>query len=654
MTLAGGLIVGAALVAAGVLLAISRRTAGSSLPVQALGTAVIGACGGAVVVQGATIGSGFEGGLGLSAAVGVDPLSGFFLATLALVCVPALVHARGYLAGARHAAAITAMSGVFVLAMAGVVVARSVPGFLAAWELMSAAPAAAILLRSRDESACRTVLLYLSLTHLAGVGVWVSMLWLANAGAITDPSALAGEPAMHRSLLALAALVGFGTKAGLMPLHTWLPRAHPTAPGHVSAIMSGVMIKVALYGLVRMLFEWLQPLPGWVAPVLLAAAVVSCLGGVLYALVQHELKRLLAFHSVENVGIIALGLAAALLAGQHGHEAIAAVAFAAAMLHTLNHALFKSLLFLCAGSFQRQVGELDLDRLGGLLRTMPVTGVAFLAGAMAIAGVPPFNGFASEWMTLQALVQLGIADSPGGVVVQAVLAAVALAATAALAVYCFVKVVGLVLLGPHRQRAAEQATEAPASMVAPVVFLALTCLAIGAAPGLVLEPLGNLSPFGPLPGDVAAVAPRVPGSGAFAPLAVLALVVAATVVLQALRRRGGIAAPSPVWICGQPRSARLAWTSAGFTKSLRLVLDGVLRPRRSVEVVGDATGVASIHHASEVPHLFDEVLYRPALRGALGASRRLRRIQSGSLRAYVTYLLLTLVGVLVVVRIGGE
>ena len=214
--------------------------------------------------------------------------------------------------------------------------------------------------------------------------------------------------------------------------------------------MSGVMIKVAIYGLVRVLVDWLGVLPLWFGVLVLALGALSAVGGVVYALFQHDLKRLLAFHSIENVGIIVLGLGACLLLRARGADTWAALALAAALLHTLNHAVFKSLLFLGAGAFERAVGSLELDRLGGLLRRMPWTGGAFLVGSLAIAGVPPFNGFASEWLTLQALVHVpaygGLGDGLAGA-----LALAALAATAALAVFCFVKVVGLVLLGPPRR-----------------------------------------------------------------------------------------------------------------------------------------------------------------------------------------------------------
>ncbi|HVA18977.1 MAG TPA: proton-conducting transporter membrane subunit, partial [Solirubrobacteraceae bacterium] len=345
-----------------------------------------------------------------------------------------------------------------------------------------------------------------------------------------------------------------------------------------------------------------------------------------------------------------LGLAAALLLADAGQRTLAALAFAAAMLHTLNHALFKSLLFLCAGSFQRRVGKLDLDRLGGLLHAMPLTGIAFLAAAMAIAGVPPFNGFASEWLTLQALVQLALHGGAEGVVVGALAAAV-LAATAALAVFCFVKVVGLVLLGAPRQKVVADAREVAGSMTASALALAGLCLAIGVVPGVVLAQIQHLSPYGALPASVTGLTLAGPGSGVFAPLGVAIALAVGTIAMQFLRWRAGTTASSSMWICGQVPSARLAWTSAGFTKSLRLVLGIVLRPRRSVRIERQGTMVHSVEHESEIPHLFDELLFRPALDFVLATSRVLRRLQSGSLQVYLTYLLLTLAVVLVALRV---
>jgi hydrogenase-4 component B len=380
----------------------------------------------------------------------------------------------------------------------------------------------------------------------------------------------------------------------------------------------------------------------------LGLGALSALGGVVYALFQHDLKRLLALHSIENVGIIVLGLGACLVLRARGSEEWAAVALAAALLHTLNHAVFKALLFLGAGAFQRMVGSLELDRLGGLLRRMPWTGGAFLVGAMAIAGLPPLNGFASEWLTLQALLRVPeygeVADGAAGAV-----ALGALAATAALALFCFVKVVGLVLLGPARSEAAGTAEEAPVPMRLAVGLLALACVVLGLAPGLLLPALVALAPW---PADAPAGAGlELPSAASLpAPGIALALVLAAA-ALVALRGRRS-AAPAPSWACGQPLERRLAWTSAGFTKPLRLVLEAILRPRRELALRVEGGVVQELAYRGHVPHLIELHLYRPAARVGLAAAAQARRLQSGRLGTYVAYLIGLVVVLLTGARLG--
>ncbi len=640
-------LLGAALLIAGTLAPLAPRTLTAAPVLQAAGIALLG-IGGALVLFGAPdIGAPFRGSL--EPRLGIDGLTGFFLATLAVVAAPAVIYARGYLAGVARSRALSALCGLFLLALVGVVVARDPSSFLAGWELMTLVPAAAILVRRSDAGVRHAVFVYLAVTHLGGAGVWICVLALAHYGAMSDPAALAAQGAGVQALIIVAAIVGFGTKAGLMPMHSWLPRAHPVAPSHVSALMSGVMIKVALYGLIRVLFEWAAPAPLWAGLVVLGLGLLSALGGVLYALVQHDLKRLLAFHSIENVGIVALGLGASILFASQGDATWAAIAFAAALLHILNHAVFKALLFLAAGAFERAVGSLDLDRIGGLLRRMPWTGGAFLVGSMAIAGVPPLNGFASEWLTLQALIHVALSPSLG-LGLAGALATAGLAATAALAVFCFVKVVGLVLLGSPRRAEAEAAVEAPLSMRAAAVFLAGCCVALGAVPGLLIPALMELAPQ---PRSLAAEPGlSIPGTGSLPSPWLLLGLLALSGLLWRLRgsRR---AAPTPAWACGQRIEPALAWSSAGFTKPLRLVLEAVLRPRREIEAVHERGQLQSVRYRGEIPHLFDTLLYGPVQRGALAGALVARRLQSGSVRAYAAYLLALLLGLLVLVRMGA-
>ncbi len=392
---------GASVAAAGGALALARRLRAPSYLVQATGVALIGAAGLLLLLGAPAAGASFSNGAGL--AFGLDGLTGFFLLTLAACACPALVYASSSMRDVPQGGLLGVLNAAFVLSLVGVLTARTGISFLLFWELMTLLPAAAILVTRRESSARTSVFQYLAITHLGGAGGWVALLLLAGVGGIGDPAAASAAGTGIQAVIALAAVVGFGTKAGVMPFHSWLPRAHPIAPGHFSALMSGVMVKVAIYGLVRVVFEWLGASPMWLGLLLLALGALSACGGVIYALFQHELKRLLAFHTIENVGIILLGLGAALLLEAVHQPAWAALALAAALFHTLNHALFKGLLFLAAGSFARRVHSLDLDHLGGLLRRMPWTGGGFLLGAMAIAGLPPLNGFVSEWLTLRPL-----------------------------------------------------------------------------------------------------------------------------------------------------------------------------------------------------------------------------------------------------------
>lgn len=633
------------IVAAGSVTAALPRGLRTGLTAQATGAALLAIAGFWAFGAGTTTGAGFTGAL--EPRFGVDGLSAYFLGTLGLVAAPALLFASRYLDPGPGGRAIAALTGAFVLTLAEVLAARDPLTFLAGWELMTLLPAATILVARRDARARRSVFVYVAVTHLGGAGTWVAVLLAANAGALDGGTIATGSGL--QIAIALATLLGMGTKAGVVPLHSWLPRAHPIAPAPVSALMSGVMIKVAIYGLVRVLVDWLGVLPLWFGVLVLAVGAVSSVGGVVYALFQHDLKRLLAFHSIENIGIVMLGLGAALLLRARGDETWAALALAAALLHTLNHAVFKSLLFLAAGSFERAAGSLELDRLGGLLRRMPWTGGAFFVGAVAIAGLPPLNGFASEWLTLQALLHVPAAGGIGGGLAGAV-ALAALGATAALAALCFVKVVGLVLLGPPRTAVAAEAVEAPVPMRAAVVFLAAASAVLGAAPGLLVGPLRGLAPWADA--APATLGLYLPGTGSLPLLGIgVALAVLTGTLLLARGRRTAVTAPA--WASGQLIEPQLLWTSAGFSKALRLVLQPALRPEREIAVDVRGGVVQQIAYTGRVPQLLDERLYRPAVRLLLVAARHARRLQTGRLGTYVAYLIALVLVLLAAARVGA-
>jgi hydrogenase-4 component B len=641
------LVAGLGAIATGGALGVSRRTFSAGLWLQAAGAAGVSVAGFWALGSRAALGAAFSSSF--APRLGVDGLSGLFLGILGLIAAPALVFSVRYLRPDLRGRAVGVLTGLFVLALALLLCARDPLTFLTGWESMTLIPAAVILVsRGADRRARKAVFTYLAVTHLGGAGTWVAILLLAHAGAIGGHVTLASGSGLQTAI-ALSALLGMGTKAGVMPLHVWLPRAHPIAPAPVSALMSGVMIKVAIYGLVRVLVEWDGVLPVWFGVLILGVGAVSALGGVVYALFEHDLKRLLALHSIENIGIIVLGIVACILLRARGADAWAAFALAAALLHCVNHAIFKALLFLGAGAFERAVGSLEIDRLGGLLRRMPWAGTAFLIGAMAIAGLPPLNGFASEWLTLQALIHVPRYGHVGDGVAGA-LALAALAATTALAVFCFVKVVGLVLLGPPRTPAAAAAEEPPLPVRAALVFLALACVALGVAPGVLFGPLVGLAPWSP--GVAAKFGLHLPGTGSL-PTVGIALALAGLTFAFTVLRGNRRAAPAPTWASGQLVEPALSWTSAGFTKSLRLVLEFVLRPEREISSKTVGGVLQEVVYSGRVPHLIDERVYRPVERFGLRAAVHARRLQSGSIGAYVAYLIGLVVVLLLAVRIGA-
>ena len=644
-----GVLLGAGLgaVALGGALSVWGRAFSAGLWLQATGAVGISVAGFWALGSQAALGDTFTNAF--VPRFGVDGLSGLFLGILGLIAAPALVFSVRYLRPSPQGRAVGALTALFVLVLALVVCARDPLTFLAGWESMTLVPAVVILVsRGADRRARKIVFTYLAVTHLGGAGTWVAILLLAHAGAIGGHTTIASGSGLQTAI-ALSALIGMGTKAGVMPLHVWLPRAHPIAPAPVSALMSGVMIKVAIYGLVRVLIDWDGVLPVWFGVLVLAVGALSALGGVVYALFEHDLKRLLAMHSIENIGIIVLGIGASLVLRARGADAWAAFALAAALLHCVNHAVFKALLFLGAGAFERAVGSLEIDRLGGLLRRMPWSGGAFLVGAMAIAGLPPLNGFASEWLTLQALIHVPRYGHIGDGVAGA-LALAALAGTAALAVFCFVKVVGLVLLGAPRTPAVAAAEEPPIPLRAALIFLALACVALGFAPGVLFGPLVGLAPWSSAVGTHLGL--HVPGTGSLPTVGIAVALIGLTVAL-ALVRGNRRAALAPTWASGQLVEPALHWTSAGFTKSLRLVLEFVLRPEREISSKTEGGVLQEVVYSGNVPHLIEDRLYRPVERLGFRAAVHARRLQTGSVGTYVVYLIGLVIVLLLAVRLGA-
>ncbi|HEX7491945.1 MAG TPA: proton-conducting transporter membrane subunit [Candidatus Limnocylindrales bacterium] len=539
--------------------------------------------------------------------------------------------------------------------------------FLIAWESMALLSAFLVVGLRPTRAVVSAGNLYLAMTHVATAAILIGFgLLAAGSGGSLDFAAWhVAAPSLDpltRNLVLVLVFVGFATKAGAMPFHSWLPRAHPVAPSHVSAVMSGAMIKCGIYGMVRLMIDVVGGTPDWLALLILGIGAVSAVMGVLYAVMQHDIKRLLAYHSIENIGIILIGLGSSLLLASHGSTALAAVALTAALFHSINHAVFKTLLFLCAGAVIRATGLHDLNHLGGLGRKMPVTMVAFGIGAAAISGLPPLNGFASEWLTFQGL--FGAAGAGGGFPFArfaAALAIGALALTTALAVACFVKATGVAFLGLPRSKKAAEAHETSVPALAAISLLAAACLGLGLAAGFVTTSLAatvrtvlSADPTAASAAGSAAVTsgPRDGGAATYAALAVGLLLLVAIAVISIATMARVQARRVDTWACGIEPKPAFQYTATAYAKPIRLFFRRVLVPEREVRVEyqpGTAF-LASIHYRSEITLLLEDRVLKPAHRLSLRGADFVRKLQGGAIQLYVAYIVVAVIALMLWAR----
>jgi len=579
--------------------------------------------------------------LGTPGLLVVDPVAAFFAIPVLVLAFCGALYGLGYWEGRRgNTPALRLVYGLLVACLVLLVAASHILVFLLAWEGMAIAAFLLVMAEDREAETRRAGWIYLVATHTGTLFLFAAFALLARttgqSGFAALPAGLAATGA-GTALFALF-LLGFGFKAGMLPLHFWLPPAHAAAPSHVSALMSGVLLKMGILGLVRFL-SWVPDPPLWWGGVLVALGALSGLLGVAFALGQHDLKRLLAYHSIENIGIILLGLGLGTLGKSLGNPVMQTLGYAGALLHVLNHSLFKGLLFLSAGAVLHATGTRDLERLGGLGQRMPWTSGAFLVGSWAICGLPPLNGFVSEWLIyLGAFRGLGLGRQAWPVVIL-----LSLALIGALALACFAKAFGAVFLGLPRTGAGAGAREAPRVMLLPMGVLALACLAIGVAPLLVMPALGRVAEaLGPAAG---AGLSALGGLGAISGVA-LALGLLALLLWRWLRpvpQAGDL----PTWDCGYAApDARMEYTASSFAdglvRGLRWALWPVVhRPRVS------GWFPRLTRYESHVP---DPVLDRaaaPSLRLTVKGAALLRVAQGGALPVYLLYVLLTLLVLLV-------
>lgn len=585
-------------------------------------------------------------------AFAVDRLSAFFLLLICAVGTPIVLFSIPYVE--RHYSELKAdwmwaLLSLFLLSMAIVITASTAFAFLFGWELMTLFSAGLIVLDGDSERRRHNIFIYLVMMHAGAAAVFACfLLFVPHSPGLefaTMKATAALMPAGLRTAIFLLSFVGFGTKAGIVPFHLWLPKAHPIAPSPVSALMSAVMLKTAIYGFVRIVFDFFGGGPAWWGYLIMLAGAVTGVLGILYALSEHDLKRLLAYSSVENIGIIYLGMGAALVLMANNSPAWAALALVAALLHALNHALFKSLLFLGAGAVSDATRTLDIELLGGLLKRMRVTGTVFLIGCCSIIGLPLLNGFVGEWLMFRSFI--AGAELPG-IAIAAVLPLMAgvLALIGAIAAACFAKLYGVAFLGRPRSIAAEQADEVAPAMQVAMAVLAAGCVILGVVPGIVLSPLTALaqellhSPA--LPDEVIPLSHTLPLVASC-----VALLVIAVIVIRSTKRI------VPTWACGLPGlNGRMQYSSAAFSKPLRKVFARAYKPDRTVEVLyaHEPHFPQSIVYRSVRTTSFEKSLYRPTVDAIVGIAARLRRFQTGNMQVYLLYIFLALIALLVFMR----
>jgi len=671
--------VSAALLLGGLGLGAGGSLAGVALPARARGPAAAvltaGACvaafaaaarvlasGGTVTVRSAQV-------LPLTGVtLSLDPLGAVFVITSAVTGAAASCYAAGYAARGGGSRTATALLPLFITSLLLVPAAASIATFMAAWELMALTSLLLLLGGHRRREARDAAQWYAVMTHAGAAAILLAFVLIgAHAGGQSFAAIQAhagGVPPAVRSLAFVLALAGFGSKAGAVPLHVWLPRAHPEAPSPVSALMSGAMVNLGVYGIVRTGDGLLHGGELWWWLAVAGLGVASALFGGIHAAASADLKRLLAYSTVDNMGLVLIGAGAAGALAVTGHRVLAALAMIAALFQLAAHSAFKGCLFLAAGSVQRAAGTRDLDSLGGLLRRLPVTAALFGIGALSICALPPFSGFASEWLLLQGLLR-GF-SAHGAATATALLAGVAaLALTGGLTAAAFVKAFGIGFLGQPRTPGAAAAVEAGPAMAVGTALLAVPCLVLGVVPGVVVPLLARAAgaALGRIPPDPvsAGAGLAIAGSADVIQPALLAAALLAGLVLAwglvrlragAAARRGNRARRAEAWGCGRElQTARMQYTATSFAEPLQRVFDDVLRPDHDLDVSHPAESryfEQAITYRSRIDDAVERGWYRPLIVLIQRWGQVARRAQNGSMHRYLGYGFAALIVLLVV------
>jgi hydrogenase-4 component B len=604
--------------------------------------------------------------------VKLDPLGAFFVLIVSVLALAISLYSFGYARGfygRKSVGVLAAFCNALLLATTLVFTASNAFFFLIAWEIMALTAYCLVSFEHEKSETRNAGVLFFIMSHIGTGCLILGFLLLFQAAGGQAPGDYGfdafralGEKMSpgRRDAAFLLFLFGFGVKAGIVPLHVWLPVAHPVAPSNASALLSGVMIKTGIYGLTRVLFDFMGTPPYWWGVTVLTIGTISAVLGVLYALMEHDLKRLLAYHSIENIGIILMGLGASLMFLHTNHPVLATLALIAGLYHTINHAVFKSLLFLGAGAVLHATHTRDMEKMGGLSKRMPQTAFFFLIGAVAISALPPLNGFVSEWLTYQSLLQ-GFGTTDSLVRLLFPLSGAMLALTGALAAACFVKAFGITFLAQPRSQQAAQAHEASPTMLLGMGLLTAACVFLGLFPTLfltLLAPLTQQLIGQPLPaylirgdGWVLGSAKEMGGTVSTLGIALMGIcLLPIPLVLWLFFGRRTQVRIGPTWDCGlRGLTPQMEYTATGFSKPIRMIFKALFRPRREVQREYDYSPyfAKTLRFESHIEEAFVTRLYRPLNRGILRLSRRMRALQAGSIQAYLIYIFVTLLLLLI-------
>lgn len=597
----------------------------------------------------------------------IDSLSAFFVFIISLISLLCSIYGIGYITHFHNKYNIGTLGffyNIFIAGMILVVTAHNGLFFLVVWEIMSLASYFLVIYEHKEEDNIRAGSLYFIMTHIGTAFIIIAFLLLYKTAGSFDftiiKDNISGISPFMKNAIFVLALIGFGTKAGIIPLHTWLPGAHPAAPSHVSALMSGVMIKTGIYMFIRIFLDILPDAPLWWGYTILIIGSISSILGVLYALLEHDIKRLLAYHSIENIGIILLGLGSALVFFALDLKSFAILGLIAALYHTLNHSIFKALLFLGAGSVISKTHTRNIEEYGGLIKYMPQTAFFFLIGSMAISGLPPFNGFFSEWLTFQSLFH-GIKSFSVFTQLIFIMAAGSLVFTSGLAAACFVKAFGATFLARPRSEEAKHAKESSFTLRVGMASLAVLTLIFGLFAGPVSSLLSKISKsmsvFHNSDSAISTQFQAVKLHDGFAVvsmpgilMSLVLFITGITIIIYLLTKkqktRIGI-----TWDCGTSLTPRMEITATGFARSLITIFGGILKPSRQSDVeyhdsnqrYFQKLNIATLGTRHDI---YNTYLYKPLLVFVAKIADYVKTIQSGNINGYILYIFITLMSLL--------